>query len=544
MEGSRESRGDAAGRAHYGAVVVGAGFMGMYALYRLRELGLGVVGFEAGDGPGGTWYWNRYPGAQVDIESMEYSYSFDPELEQEWHWPEDFSRQPELEAYANHVVDRFGLRASIRFGTRVDRLLFDEGRGRWEVGTDRGDDVTAKYVVAATGSLDATNIPEFAGAASFRGESYHTSTWPREGVEFAGKRVGVIGTGSTGIQLIPEVARAAAHLTVFQRTANFSMPSHNRPMDPDYEREFKANYRAHRQEMKSSPSAVRHGRSENPSIFDVDPEERERLLEAGWQARSGFRFLRSFNDVLRDPEANEIVAEFVRGKIRETVADPEVAELLCPRTHPIGTKRPCLDAGYYETFNRDNVSLADVRAEPIVEITPGGLRTTAGDYELDMLIYATGFDAMTGSLERMNVTGLAGRDLREKWAEGPGNYLGFLVAGFPNLFMVHGPGSPSVLAQMITTGEWQVDWIADRVRYLEERGYAWLDTTPEWEAAWAREVEAAADATLFKQADSWYVGANIAGKPRVFMVYIGGFDRYRRRCEDAVADGYRGFVLA
>lgn len=529
---------------NYDAVVIGAGFSGLYALHRLRGLGMNVKGYEAGDDPGGTWYWNRYPGAQVDIESLEYSYSFDPELEQDWHWPEEFSRQRDLEAYANHVADRFGIRSLIQFGTRVNHLRFDEDLNRWHIGTDQGDHVTAKYVIAATGSLDATNIPEFAGADSFQGEWYHTSRWPKDGVSFAGKRVGVLGTGSTGIQLIPVVAQEAAHLTVFQRTANFSMPSRNRPMDPGHEREFKQNYRRHREAMKNNASAVTPTGYPDQSIFDVSDEERERILNHAWEARSGFKFIRAFNDILTNADANEIVAEFVRRKIRETVTDPEVAELLCPKTHPIGTKRPCLDSGYYETYNRDNVTLVDVRANPITGLTPAGLRTTGGEYELDMLIYATGFDAMTGSLQRMNVTGVGGKDIRDTWAEGPANYLGMVVAGYPNLFMVHGPGSPSVLAQMITTGEWQVDWIADRLKYLEEHGYERIDTTPEWEEAWGREVQAIADATLFGRADSWYVGANIPGKPRVFMVYIGGFDLYKQRCDDAVADNYRGFVFS
>lgn len=532
------------GKPAYDAVVIGAGFSGLYALHRLRGLGLTIKGYEAGDGPGGTWYWNRYPGAQVDIESMEYSYSFDPELEQDWHWPEEFARQSDLEAYANHVADRFDLRSLVQFATRVVGLSFDEERNRWHVTTDRGDHVVAKYVVAATGSLDATNVPDFAGADSFRGEQYHTSRWPAEGVDLTGKRVGVIGTGSTGIQLIPMVAQEAAHLTVFQRTANFSMPSRNRPMDPEYERTFKQHYRSYREVMKNNASAIVPLEYPDQSIFDVDEDERERLLEEAWQARSGFKFLRAFNDVLTDAAANEIVAEFVRRKIRETVTDPDTAELLCPQTHPIGTKRPCLDSGYYETFNQDHVTLVDVRANPITGLTPTGLRTTGGQYELDVLIYATGFDAMTGALQRMNITGIGGRDIRDKWSQGPTNYLGMLVAGYPNLFMVHGPGSPSVLAQMITTGEWQVDWIADRLAYLEEHGYERIDTTTEWEDAWGKEVRTIADATLFDRADSWYVGANVPGKPRVFMVYIGGFDRYKQRCEDAVADHYRGFVLA
>ena len=528
----------------YDVIVIGAGFSGMYALYKLRGLGLRLKGFEAGDGPGGTWYWNRYPGARVDIESMIYSYSFDEQLEQEWQWPEHFSPQADLEIYANHVADRFGIRDQIQFGTRVNRLRFDDATSRWHVGTNRGDAVTARFVIAATGSLNATNIPDFKGAASFGGQWYHTSTWPKEGVDFTGKRVGIIGTGSTGIQVIPVVAKEAGHLTVFQRTANFSIPSRNRALDADYERTWKENYRERRELMKSTASAaVLMGQHLDRSVFDVTDAEREEILQAAWESRSGFKFTGSFKDVRTNPAANEVVAEFVRRKIRQTVNDPDVAELLCPKTHPLGTKRLCLDSGYYETYNRDNVTLVDVRANPITEVNPGGLRTTAGDYELDILIYATGFDAMTGSMTRMNVTGVGGLKLEDKWAGGPTTYLGFQVAGFPNLFMIHGPGSPSVLAQMIMSAEWQVDWLHDRLRHMLDRGYTRVETTEQWEDSWSGEVEAAADATLYKKADSWYLGANIPGKPRVFMVYVGGFDNYARRCNEVVANDHEGFAF-
>jgi cyclohexanone monooxygenase len=528
----------------YDIVVIGAGFSGMYALYKLRGLGLRLKGYEAGDGPGGTWYWNRYPGARVDIESMIYSYSFDPALEQEWKWPEHFSPQPDLEVYANHVADRFGIRDQIQFGTTVTRLRFDDATSRWHVSTDRGDEVSARFVIAATGSLNATNIPAFPGVETFGGQWYHTSKWPKEGVDFTGKRVGVIGTGSTGIQVIPVVAEQAAHLTVFQRTANFSIPSRNRPIDPDYERDWKENYPGYRQMMKNTASAaVLTGQRLDRSVFDVSDEEREEILERAWESRSGFKFTGSFKDVRTSIEANEVVAEFVRRKIRQIVKDPAVAELLCPNTHPLGTKRLCLDSGYYEAFNRPNVTLVDVRSNPITEITPAGLRTAAGEYELDILIYATGFDAMTGSMTRMNVTGADGVRLQDKWVNGPTNYLGFLVAGFPNLFMIHGPGSPSVLAQMIMSAEWQVDWLHDRIAYMLSRGLERVDTSERWEDSWGREMEVAADATLFKKADSWYMGANIPGKPRVFMVYVGGFDNYTRRCDEVVSAGYEGFTF-
>ena len=529
--------------AEFDVVVIGAGFSGMYALYRLRNSGLRVKGFETASGPGGTWYWNRYPGARVDIESMVYSYSFDEELEQQWHWPEHFSPQQDLEIYANYVADHFGIREQIQFETTVTRLRFDERANRWHLSTDRGEHVLAKFVIAATGSLSATNIPDFPGVESFRGQWYHTSRWPKDGVDFTGKRVGIIGTGSTGIQVVPVVAREAKHLTVFQRTANFSIPCRNRPIDPDYEQDYKENYRLYREMMKSTKSAAVLRGQIYRSVFDVTAEEREAILNEAWQSGNGFRFTATFSDIRTDIKANDVVAEFIRRKIRETVHDQEVAELLCPKTHPLGTKRMCLDSGYYETFNRDNVSLVDVRANPIQEITRTGLRTTAGEHELDLLIYATGFDAMTGSMTRMNVTGVGGVDLRDKWVNGPTNYLGFFVAGFPNLLMIHGPGSPSVLAQMIMGAEWQVDWIGDLLEHMTKSEHERFDSTTDWEDAWGREVEAAADATLFKRADSWYIGANIPGKPRVFMVYVGGFDVYTRRCTEAAQRGYEGLVF-
>jgi cation diffusion facilitator CzcD-associated flavoprotein CzcO len=524
-------------------VVIGAGFSGLYALYRLNRLGLKVICFEAGDGVGGTWYWNRYPGARVDLESMQYSYSFDEALQQEWKWPEYFSPQEDLEAYANHVADRFGLRDQIEFNARVNMLRFDEATNRWHVSTERGHHVTAKYIVAATGSLDATNIPAFPGLDSYRGQWYHTSKWPKDGVDFDGKRVGLIGTGSTGIQATPVVARTAKHLYVFQRTAAYSLPAFNRPIDPEYEREWKQNYPERRARMFGNFAASYQVDDQYRSVFDYSPEERTRILEEGWAMRNGLLFLRTFSDTMQSLEANEVVAEFVRGKIRQIVTDPEVAELLCPKTYPIGSKRICMDTGYYETFNRSNVTLVDISQDPITEITPTGLRIGAAEYELDIIILATGFDGVTGSFTRMNVTGVDGLDLRDKWKDGPTSFLGFLVAGFPNLFMIHGPGSPGVLAQMITGGEWQVDFVAKFIEDMQSAGRERVDTTPEWERRWNVEVAEAADRTLYKYANSWYVGANIPGKPRVFMVYIGGFDRYTQRCREQVEAGYEGFVF-
>jgi cation diffusion facilitator CzcD-associated flavoprotein CzcO len=525
-------------------VVVGAGFSGLYALYRLRGLNLKVICFEAGDGVGGTWYWNRYPGARVDIESMQYSYSFDDDLQQEWRWPEYFSPQTDLEGYANHVADRFGLRELIRFDARVNRLRWDEQTSRWHVSTERGDQVAARYVVAASGALDATNIPDFPGLDSFRGEWHHTSQWPKEGVDFAGKRVGLIGTGSTGLQATTEIGKTAGHLYVFQRTPAYSLPANNRPLPADYESEWKTSYAERRAVMRGNFALGFLPAAQYGSVFDYTQEERTRILEQAWAQRNGLLFLRTFTDTMLSLEANEVVAEFIRGKIREIVKDPETAELLSPRTYPVGTKRICMDTGYFETFNQPNVTLVDVKTNPITEITPAGLRTTAGEYEFDILILATGFDAVTGSLTRMNITGIGGTDLREKWQERPTNFLGYMVAGFPNLFMIHGPGSPGVLAQMITGGEKQVDWVTGVIGDLDQGGYASIDTTPEAEQAWGAEMAEMASKTLYQHANSWYVGANIPGKPRYFMIYIGGFDQYQKRCDEQVGKGYEGFVLA
>lgn len=526
----------------FDVVVIGAGFSGMYALHRLRQQGRRVVCLEAGDGVGGTWYWNRYPGARVDIESMQYSYSFDEDLQQEWSWSEHFSPQPDLEAYANHVADRFDLREDIRFETRVDELTFDESADEWHVGTVWGDHFIARHVVAATGSLDVSNVPDWPGLDRFRGEAYHTSRWPKQGVDLAGKRVGLIGTGSTGIQITPEVAAVAEHLTVFQRTPNFSLPSRNRKLDPEYVRDWKENYPERRKQILDTHGAVLMSNvAEQRSIFDYSEEEREQVMESAWNARNGLEFIRTFTDTSSDPKANEILAEFVRTKIRSIVHDPETAELLCPKTYPIGGKRICIDSGYYQTFNRDNVSLVDVRTHPIEEVTESGLRTTASEHDLDVLIFATGFDAMTGSMLRMNVTGVGGARLADHWADGPRTVFGLMTAGFPNLFMVHGPGSPSVLAQMITTGEWQVDWILRTIDHLEENGISRFGATPAQESEWTAEVDAAAARTMHSRTDSWYTGANIPGKPRTLLMYVGGFQRYSDWCTRAAAEGYTGF---
>ncbi len=522
-------------------MIVGAGFAGLYMLHRVRELGLSARVLEAGGGVGGTWYWNRYPGARVDVPSLFYSYSFSSELQQEWNWPETYSAQPELLRYAESVADRFDLRRDISFETTVVRAAWDDGAARWTIETDRGDRVSARYLISAAGCLSATNVPDFAGIESFRGEWYHTSRWPKEGVDLAGKRVGVVGTGSSGIQAIPVIAEQAAHLFVFQRTPNYSFPSATKPMDPEVEREWKAHYDEHRAKDRVSFGG-QHVEAPDRSALDVCDEERTRRYEALWD-QGAFGVLQSFNDLRTSLEANETLAEFVRSRIRAIVRDPDVAERLCPKDHPVGTKRPCLDVGYYETFNRDNVTLVDVRADPIEEITPTGLRTSLASYDLDVIVFATGFDAMTGPLLRMGITGRNGLTLAEKWHAGARTYLGLATAEFPNLFMVTGPGSPSVLASMITAIEQHVDWIAEAIAYIDSHSYDVIEPTLEAENAWVDHVNALADATLFRLANSWYVGANIPGKPRVFLPYVGGLGAYRARCDAVAGNGYEGFAL-
>ena len=520
--------------------IIGAGFSGLYAVYRLRDR-FRVRCFEAGGGVGGTWYWNRYPGARVDIQSMEYSYGFDEALQQDWTWPEQFSAQADIERYANHVADRFGLRENISLSSRVESLRYDEAIDRWRLRTTKDGEVVCKYVIAATGSLSAPNTPPWPGREKFKGEVYHTAAWPREGLDLAGKRVGFIGTGSTGIQAMPLIAEDAAQLVVFQRTPAFCMPSGNRPMDPAHERDWKANYRQRRGEMLDSygASLIEYPLS---SAHDLTAEQREETLERAWSSQSAFQLLFCFNDVMTDPVANDYVAEFVRKKIRGIVKDPVVAERLSPRGYPIGGKRLCIGNGYFEMFNRDNVSLVDVRAAPIVAFTETGLRTTDAEYELDVVITATGFDAVTGAMTRIDIEGVGGRKLVDKWAEGPTAYLGAMVAGFPNLFMIHGPMTPAAQAQMITTGEWQVNWTADVIEEMERSGLSRIDTTEEAESWWGEQTEAASHYTVHRLADSWYNGRNIEGKKSGFMIYVGGFPQFAAICNDVVREGYRGFV--
>lgn len=521
------------------ALVVGAGFAGMYAVHHLRGLGFTVHAVEAADGVGGTWFWNRYPGARCDIPSVEYSYSFDEDLQQDWVWSQRYPSQPEMLAYANHVADRFELRPHITFGTRVQRAEWDEQVERWRVRTDRDDDIVARFLIMATGCLSVPRVPEIDGVEEFTGNVLHTGTWPPEGVDVSGQRVGVIGTGASGIQCIPYLAEQAEQLTVFQRTAQFSVSGANSALDPHELAEVKAHYREHRERARRSFGGTML-RANHDSALEVSEQERIAQFEKAW-TEGGFAFLASFRDITTDERANDLAAEFVREKIRGMVDDPQVADLLCPSDHPLGTKRICIDSGYYTAFNRDNVTLVDIRRDPIERITPDGIKVGERVYELDTIVFATGFDAMTGAVLRVDIRGRGGAPLREAWRSGPRAYLGLAVSGFPNLFTITGPGSPSVLSNVIAAGEQHVEWVGGLLEWMRARGATTVEADPVAETAWVDHVREVAEQTLYPVADSWYVGANIPGKPRVFMPYVGGVGQYRRKCEQVAAHDYEGF---
>lgn len=529
------------------AVIVGAGFSGLYMLHRAREvLGLRARVYETADGVGGTWYWNRYPGARCDSESFYYSFSFSEALEQEWQWTSKYPAQPEILRYLEHVADRFDLRRDIQLGTRVTRASFDESNHCWEIRTEcsaQVETVRARYLITGVGCLSAANVPKIDGLERFAGSWYHTGGWPQEGVDFTGKRVGLIGTGSTGIQATPVIAAQAERLTVFQRTANFSVPARNAPLVPDEVREIKANYREIRRLARESFGGFPY-QGMDRSALEVDDAERQAIYEAVWQD-GGFKFMwGSFNDLLLNKEANDTAADFVRAKIREVVKDPDVAATLSPNDHPFGSKRPPIDTHYFETFNRDNVQLVDIKRSPIVEITPTGIRTQNAEYELDAIVFATGFDAMTGSLLKMDIRGTNGQRLEDKWEAGPKSYLGLQIAGFPNLFTITGPGSPSVLSNMPVSIEQHVEWISDFIAYLGDKGMTRVEASEQAEEEWVDHVRDVASLTLFPQANSWYLGANIPGKKRVFMPYVGGVVTYRDRCDEIASKDYEGFELA
>lgn len=528
--------------------MVGAGFAGMYMLHRLRTMGLSVQVIESADDVGGTWYWNRYPGARCDVPTMEYSFSFSEELEQDWHWPEVMSAQPEILDYANHVADRFDLRRDIKFCTKVESVAFDEEASKWQIETDKGDHYSCRFCIMATGCLSAPNFPDIEGRDEFMGQSHHTGLWPKQGVDFTGKRVAIIGTGSSAVQAIPVIAEEAAQLTVFQRTPVYTFPANNHALTTGTEKLYKESYREVREEQKYSPIGISTlllpdpGPDEPPlkSILDTSIEERNEAFSEG-----GFRVFRKYNDVYTNLEANELACEIYRGMVEQVVDDPQDAEKLKPRGYPIGCKRQVLDTGFYEAFNRANVGLVDLRETPIECITKTGLKTTEETFDFDILIYATGFDAMTGALKRIDIRGKQGLTLRKKWEHGPKTYLGLQVHGFPNLFTITGPGSPSVLSNVLVSIEQHVDWIADCITHLEEHQIGEIEATLEAEESWQEHVDEVSKGTMqtAPSCNSWYLGANIPGKTRVFMPYVGGVGLYRRKCEEIVANNYQGFTL-
>jgi cyclohexanone monooxygenase len=521
-------------------VIVGAGFAGLYMLHEARRNGFSTRVFEMGSDVGGTWFWNRYPGARCDVESLEYSYSFDPELEQEWTWTERFATQPEILRYLNHVADRYELRDGITFNTMVEGAAFDKATDRWRVRASNGERVEARFLIMATGCLSDSRVPDFPGLDEYLGDLYHTGRWPHETVEFGGKRVGVIGTGSSGIQTIPEIAKQADHLFVFQRTPSFTVPARNAPLAPDKVENWKKTYPEQRRRARED---TRSGWLVEPPIGEAraaDPHVMEQEYSRRWE-KGGANFLYAFSDLGVDEDANKTAADFVRARIADIVVDPALAAKLMPNSYPIGTKRVCVDTDYYATFNRDNVTLVDLLAAPIVAFTPDGIRTADADYSLDAVILATGFDAITGALTRIDLTGANGARLASKWDAGPTNYLGLMTTAFPNFFMITGPGSPSVLSNVVLSIEQHVQWLSALMQDMRARGITHVEPTEEAEAEWVDYCRKLAEGTLQMKANSWYLGANVPGKPRVFMPFIGGTNLYRKICSEVAADGYRGF---
>jgi cyclohexanone monooxygenase len=526
-------------------IIVGAGVGGVYAIYKLRQLGLKVRAFERGSDVGGTWYWNRYPGCRCDVESLEYSFSFSPELDQEWSWPERYGNQGEILTYVRHVADRFDIRKDIQFDTVVTSAIFDEAANRWTVKTDTGETIVARYVVMATGNLSTPRMPDIKGIESFKGKTYHTGLWPHEGVDFTGLRVGIIGTGSSGVQAVPHIAKQARQLFVFQRTANFSLPAQNGPMDPEKEAKHKAEYPQRRADAVNTPFAIAGYPPPTKSALEVSEEERNATYAGKWQEGGSISFLYSYTDLLTNKAANDTASDFVRNKIRQTVKDAETAEALCPNNHPIGTKRLILDTNYYQTYNLPHVKLVNIRKNPIEEIMQWGIKTSDGKaYEVDAIVFATGFDAMTGAMKEIDIKGKAGLSINEKWNDGPQTYLGVMVAGFPNMFMITGPQSPGVKSQMIFACQQHVDFIADIIDYAHGRQMRRIEASRMAEMAWVQHNDEVADSTLYPLANSWYMGANIPGKPRVFMPYVGGVQKYVGKCNEVAAKGYEGFEMS
>jgi cation diffusion facilitator CzcD-associated flavoprotein CzcO len=529
--------------AQLDAVVVGAGFAGLYQLYKLREAGFNAKVLESAPGVGGTWYWNRYPGARCDVESMTYSYSFSEELQQEWTWSERYATQPEILSYIEHVAERFDLYPDIALNTRVTAATYDEVGRRWEVTCESGETYASRFLIMATGCLSIPKSAELPDLERYAGELYYTSSWPHEPVDFTGKRVGVVGTGSSGIQVIPSIAEQAADLVVFQRTPNFSLPAHNRPLTEEEIADRKATYAEWREMSRVSLIGNPVAPVPTQGTFEVSEQERGAKYQAGWDGGNLVAMLTAFTDTLADVSANETAAEFVRERIHELVDDPDVAETLTPRSHPFGTKRPCLDTAYYSTFNSPHVHLVDLRKTPILSVTESGIETSDRSYEFDALVLATGFDAVTGALTAIDIRGLEGKSIRDAWAAGPRSYMGLAVADFPNLFTITGPMSPSVLSNMLISIEQHVDWITDCMTTLRDRELTEIAATREAEDGWLAHSAEIAASTLYPAADSWYIGANVPGKPRVFMVYLGGVGAYREECDAVVANDYAGFEL-
>jgi cyclohexanone monooxygenase len=522
-------------------VVIGAGFAGLRALYTLRGQGKRVAVLEASADLGGVWYHNGYPGARCDVESYDYSYSFSPELEQQWRWTERYATQPEILRYIHHVADRFDLRRDIELNTRMQSARYDEAQSFWCVKAEDGRQWTARQLVLCVGQLSTTKAPSFAGQTDFGGRILHSGQWPKEAVDFAGLRVGIVGTGSSGMQMTPVIAEQAAHLTVFQRTANYSIAAAHAPITDEEDRRVKAAYRARREQAWNSPSGLGFLPNKQ-SALAVSAEEREQVYEAAWN-RLGFGFALAYHDILLDQAANDTAAEFIRRKIAAVIEDPVLRDKLTPKGHPFGARRPSVDSGYFQAFNRDNVELADVRESPIVEFTATGLRTTAKHHELDLVIFATGFDAFTGSLLKPDIVGRGGLTLRQKWADGPVTQLGVAVADFPNLFIVVGPGSPSLLSNVLVSTEEQIDWLAQLLAHMDASGCLEFEATHAAERQWVQHVNERARQTLYLSTDSYYNGAEVAGKPRVFMPYSGGVRGYRRLLQNCAARGYEGFDL-
>lgn len=527
----------------FDAVVIGAGFSGLYMLHRLREAGLSVRVYEAGDAVGGVWYWNRYPGARCDVESVYYNYTFSDELLQEWTWSSKYAEQPEILSYLNFVADKFDLRRDIQFNTRITSAHFNEENNSWQFQTDDKTFISAKYFISAVGALSSSNIPRIKGLDRFEGQWYHTGNWPHEKVDFKGKKVGVIGTGSSGVQSIPVIAQEAGHLTVFQRTPQFTVPARNKPNDPEYIEEIKAKYSQIKQKMRETWMGLPFD-ERNRSALEDSPEKRQMVYEKVWE-KGGWAVAGTYDDFTINEESNNTISDFLRSKIRETVQNPEVAKKLMPR-YFFATKRPMMDTNYFETYNRDNVTLVDVKKAPIEEITSKGLRTTEAEYELDILVFATGYDAITGSLFKIDIRGKNGIPLKEKWANGTQTrtYLGMATNGFPNFFIITGPEGPAVLSNNPVTIEQNVEWIAECIQYLRENNIETIEVKQEAEEGWSMHCKELADKTLYPKTESWYTGANIEGKPSGFLIYVGGVGAYRKKCDEVAMEGYEGFILS